>query len=382
MKIVVDENILGAKAAFQQFGEVQLCQGRTLRSETLGDAEVLIVRSVTPVNADLLAGSRVKFVGSCTIGTDHMDLDYLQKHGIAYCNAPGSNADSVVDYVLSAMVSLPGLLTRLLNGERAGIIGLGNVGGRVASRLRAFGIACDGYDPFVSTEQCDFLQSLDTLQRCHVICMHTPLTIYGPYPSRHMLSLEWLHALPQGATLINAGRGAALDTSVLLALKKQRRDINLVLDVWEGEPSVNRQLAEQCVFATPHIAGYSADGKINGVEQVANILADFLGRPVMDFPLPEDMLDAPRIELGAGSQEDKIRHAVRAIYDIRDDDRRFRQALKSDNPAAGFDMLRKNYPLRRELKTASLVDKQTRNASDTHLFAALSGQSLAGGIGI
>ena len=103
MKIVVDENILGATAAFQQFGEVQLCQGRTLRSETLGDAEVLIVRSVTPVNADLLKGSQVKFVGSCTIGTDHMDLDYLQEHGIAYCNAPGSNADSVVDYVLSAL---------------------------------------------------------------------------------------------------------------------------------------------------------------------------------------------------------------------------------------------------------------------------------------
>lgn len=382
MKIVVDENILGATAAFQQFGEVQLCQGRTLRSETLGDAEVLIVRSVTPVNADLLKGSQVKFVGSCTIGTDHMDLDYLQEHGIAYCNAPGSNADSVVDYVLSAMVSLPGLLTRLLNGERAGIIGLGNVGGRVAARLRALGIACDGYDPFVNPEQYDFLQNLDTLQRCHVICMHTPLTISGPYPSRHMLSLQWLQALPQGATLINAGRGAALDTDVLLALKQQRNDINLVLDVWEGEPSVNRQLAEQCVFATPHIAGYSADGKINGVGQVAKVLADFLGRPVMDFTLPADMLETPKIELGQGCQEDQIRHAVRAIYDIRDDDRCFRQTLKSDNPAAGFDLLRKNYPLRRELKTASLVDKQTRNASDTHLFAALSGQSLAGGIGI
>lgn len=374
MKIIADENILGAGPCFGQFGEVTLLAGRSLRRQDLVDADVLIVRSVTRVDRALLEGTRVRFVGSCTIGTDHLDTAYLTEQGIQFCSAPGSNADSVVDYVLSALANLPGLLEDLLRGDRVGIFGLGNVGGRLARRLTQLGIHCDGYDPLLDPASQPLLQPLAALKRCRVLSLHTPLTKDGPFPSRHLLDWQWLCELPAEALVLNAGRGGVLATEALVTLKQQRPDIHLVLDVWENEPAVSPALAEVCRFATPHIAGYSADGKLNGLRQVAAVLARFLNVDLVAPSPPAALASGAQISLTGDTTADRIRCGVAGIYDIRQDDLRFRASLREVDPSAAFDRLRKHYPLRRELRSAVLADAAHASPADVALFRALTGQ--------
>lgn len=374
MKIIADENILGAKTCLSQFGDIELVAGRSLTPAHLVGADALIVRSVTRVNRDLLDGSSIGFVGTCTIGTDHLDTAFLRQQGITYCSAPGANADSVVDYVLSALANPPGLLEDLLQGARVGIVGLGNVGGRLAARLQGLGIGCDAYDPFLDPAVHAILQPLDTLKRCRVLCLHTPLTMDGPFPTRHLLACHWLAALPPGAVILNAGRGETLATQDLLDLKSQRPDIELVLDVWENEPRVDPALAGQCLFATPHIAGYSADGKLKGLHQVAAELARHLGLAFVPPAPPADLRDGVRIHLQGQTAAEKIRRGIGEVYDICSDDRRFRQSLTESDPAAAFDHLRKTYPRRRELNTAILAGGDAISAADQALFKALTGQ--------
>lgn len=374
MKIIADENILGAEACLGQFGDVELVAGRSVTSAQLVGAQALVVRSVTRVNRDLLAGSGIGFVGTCTIGTDHLDTAFLRERGIAFCSAPGSNADSVVDYVLSALANPHGLLEDLLQGARVGIVGLGNVGRRLAARLQGLGIGCDAYDPFLDPVAHPILRPLDALKRCRVLCLHTPLTTTGPFPTRHLLDSHWLAALPARAVILNAGRGEALATQDLLSLKAKRPDIQLVLDVWENEPRVDPVLAGQCLLATPHIAGYSADGKLKGLHQVAAALARHLGVAFVPPAPPPDLQQGVGIALQGHTVAEKIRSGIAQVYDICSDDQRFRQGLAESEPAAAFDRLRKTYPRRRELNTATLIGGKAASAGDRALFKALTGQ--------
>jgi erythronate-4-phosphate dehydrogenase len=330
--IVADENIPDVRAAFGALGEIRTLPGRALRRRDLDGADVLLVRSVTRVDRALLEGSAVAFVGSATIGTDHLDLDYLRQRGIAVANAPGSNAAAVVDYVLSSFCALDGVLEGLLDGGVVGIIGLGNVGGRLLRRLRGLGIRCVGYDPLLAPRADLPLCDLEAVLGADVICCHTPLTTGGPHPTRHLLDEARLRGLRRGALLLNAGRGAVIDNAALLRVLRERPDLRAVLDVWEGEPAIDRRLLQRAAIGTPHIAGYSWDGKLAGMRMILEACCRYLREPVPPLAAPAA---PPPLTIDSGlSGAALLRAAVLAACDVRADDGRLRAAQAPDAPHA------------------------------------------------
>lgn len=353
--VVADENIPRVRELFAALGTVVTVPGRTLAPADVAGADILLVRSVTSVDAHLLNGSRVAFVGTATIGTDHLDLAYLQRAGIAVASAPASNAQSVVDYVLSTLAVLDGVLERVCGGASVGIVGLGNVGSRLLRRLRTMGINAVGYDPFLNVPDLP-QQPLAHVLGCDVVCLHTPLTRDGEHPTWHLLDAARLATLKAGAVLLNAGRGAVVDNAALQQLLEQRRDLQVVLDVWEFEPSISIPLLERVALGTPHIAGYSLDGKLAGTHMLLRACCDFLGEPM---PLEQTeharQLLTLSAEVTSGEAVDVLRAALLAVYDPRQDDADLRAGAKvganAEVPtmADRFDQLRKLYPVRREI---------------------------------
>ena len=354
MRILADENIPLVDAFFGAFGDIRRAPGRSIDRETLGDAEVLLVRSVTRVDEALLAGSQVRFVGTCTIGTDHLDLEYLRQAGIAWASAPGCNARGVVDYVLGSLISLAEVHGVDLASRTYGVIGAGQVGGRLVDVLRNLGwrvLVCD--PPRQEAEGGDFVDLPTILSECDVLSLHTPLTRSGPHPTWHLLGREELGRLRPGSWLINASRGAVVDNAALRELLAERTDLEAVLDVWEGEPEVDVALADLCHIATPHIAGYSLDGKLRGTEQIYQAFCRERELPPsirLDTLLPAPWLRELSLDAGADPAW-ALAMVCRAVYDPRRDDADFRRTLQggSAERRAGFDALRKHYPPRREI---------------------------------
>lgn len=350
--VVADANLALAESLFGSLSELRLLPGREIRRSDIMDADTLLVRSVTRVDRALLEGSRVRFVGSATIGADHLDLDYLRVSGIPCVTAPGCNAQAVVDYVCSAIAVLPGLLERLLAGGTAGIIGGGNVGARLARRLREIGIAVRVVDPWLQPPQPWPLVGMDALERCDLICVHVPLIHGGPYPTHHLLGVEQLSRLRPGAVLINAGRGAVIDEQAL-GEHLAGGGLTAVLDVWEHEPRLSASLVEQVALATPHIAGYSDDGKLAGSLAIWRAWCRWRG--VEPAPVPS-LPAAPPLVLPPGLKGlDLVRAACLEAYDIRRDDRALRRVIASGEEG-GFDRLRREYPLRREYAVRPLPE--------------------------
>lgn len=354
MHILADENIPLVEAFFAEHGEIRRMHGRTINRAALGDSEVLLVRSVTRVDRELLEGSRVRFVGTCTIGTDHLDLDYFEEAGIAWASAPGCNARGVVDYVLGSLLALAEGEGVELADLRYGVVGAGEVGGRLVEVLRGLGWnvrVCD--PPRQAQETGEFVGLDEILEECDVISLHTPLILEGEHATFHLLDQARLERLRPGAWLINASRGAVVDNAALREQLAQRPDIQAVLDVWEGEPQVDVALAELCWIATPHIAGYSLDGKLRGTAQIYQAFCASRGlEPKVE--LAELMPETPLRGLSfaeTASPEDMLATICRAVYDPRRDDAAFRRSLAGDDEQrrAGFDRLRKQYPPRREI---------------------------------
>ncbi|MFT0538357.1 4-phosphoerythronate dehydrogenase PdxB [Pseudomonas fulva] len=359
MLIVADENIPLLDAFFQGFGEIRRYPGRSLDAASVREADILLVRSVTKVDRHLLEGSRVQFVGTCTIGTDHLDLDYFDQVGIRWSSAPGCNARGVVDYVLGSLLTLADLEGASLPERVYGVVGAGQVGGRLVSVLRALGWKVMVCDPLRQAAEGGDYVELDTLlQACDVISLHTPLERGGQYPTWHLLGPAELAKLRPGAWLINASRGAVVDNGALRALLQQRDDLHAVLDVWEGEPQVDLQLADLCTVATPHIAGYSLDGRQRGTAQIYRALCQHLG--VNEVIQLADLLPRPPVAQIALDAEVDLQWALamlcRAVYDPRRDDADFRRSLSEDvqQQRAAFDALRKHYPPRREIEGLSV----------------------------
>lgn len=373
LKIVADQNIPRVREWFAPLGEVRMVAGRTLDASAVSDADILLVRSVTRVDAGLLAGSRVRFVGTATIGTDHLDLAWLAQRGIAVANAPGSNATSVVEYVLSALAAVDDVLERLLAGAQVGIVGLGNVGGRLLQRLQRLGIRVIGHDPLLPASSGLPLRALDEVLASAVVCLHTPLTREGPHPTRHLLGPAALARLRPGALLLNAGRGAVIDNRALAGILAQGRDLRTVLDVWEGEPAIDAGLLAAVTLGTPHIAGYSSDGKLAGTRMMLEACCRHLGVPV---PLPAEPEPPLPLRLDPALRgADLLRAALLACYDVRADDRRLREAYAGGGVAA-FDALRKDYPVRRELAAWAVVNWRDLDEEQRTLLTAL---GLSGG---
>lgn len=354
MHIVADENIPLLNEFFADMGEITRVEGRSMTSADLASADILLVRSVTQVNRQLLEGTPVRFVGTATIGTDHIDLDYLQQAGIGFKSAPGCNAQAVVDYVLSALSVLVDERGCSFTDLSVGIVGIGNVGSLLRTRLQAMGVTVLAVDPFLAEDEAETLVTLDDALQADVLTLHTPLTTDGEHPTYHLINAERLARMKPDACLINSSRGPVVDNAALLAHMKANRDFEAILDVWENEPNLDLNLMARCLLATPHIAGYSLDGKMRGTEFVYQGLCEFYGLPIrrkLAQFLPEPGIKRVNFS-DQVPQNQALRTAIRASYEIRVDDGVMRCAMKrSDDLKATFDKLRKHYPLRRDIPT-------------------------------
>jgi erythronate-4-phosphate dehydrogenase len=339
--------------AFSTLGEVSLVSGRELQAGQLRDADILLVRSVTRVDAELLDGTPVRFVGSATIGFDHVDLDHLQSHGIGFSTAPGSNATSAAEYVISALLVLSERQQFDLADKTVGIIGCGNVGSRVHQKLAALGVECLVNDPPLQEQGGgrDFV-GLEEVLGADIITLHVPLTHAGRYPTFHLIDEAFMTRLRPNATLVNTARGAAVDNRALVRLLAGRPDLSVVLDVWEGEPSIDEALLQEVALGTPHIAGYSLDGKLRGTDMIYRAVCGHFGM-AGNWEASENLPARQLLDLAVRDETDLaacLREAVFHCYDIRRDDRQLRKMLTLE-PAerpGHFDRLRREYPVRRE----------------------------------
>ena len=360
MKIIADENIPCVQQAFASLGEVSLLPGRGLQAAQVRDADILLVRSVTRVDAALLEGSSVRFVGSATIGFDHVDRDYLQQQGIGFATAPGSNATSAAEYVVSALMVLSEQQGFELAGKTVGIIGCGNVGSRVRRKLSALGMQCRVNDPPLQTGggHDDFV-SLDEVLQADIVTVHVPLTRDSRHPTFHLVNETFLERLKPGAIFINTSRGAVADNRAFAALLASRDDLSVVLDVWEGEPAISASLLQQVDLGTPHIAGYSYDGKLRGTEMIYRAACEYFAQSVC-WHAADELPRVASIDLrsrGAGNTLAVATAIVLAAYDVRQDDARLRStlSLSAAERASAFDRLRKEYPVRREFTEATVL---------------------------
>ena len=370
MKLVIDENIPLANRFFGEFGDILALPGRAITAEDVADADILIVRSITEVNQGLLENSKVRFVGSCTIGMDHIDTDYLDSRGIKYTNAPGCNANSVVEYLISCLSILTETHSVDWNKLSVGIVGYGNVGSLLAQRLKKLGMSCVAYDPFLSEPE---LVSFEEVLACDVITLHVPLTTDTAYPTYHLFNQSVLAQLKPHQVLINASRGAVIDNQALLQVLSQENSFTAILDVWEGEPDINVSLARKVLIGTPHIAGYSYDGKVAGTEMVYRVLCQHVGFPVRHTS-GQFLEEPPLAQMTFTSNANvdwSIHTAIRACFDVRHDHSLLQASLRlpAEERMAAFDFFRKNYRCRREFSGIKVKLKQADSELHTKFKA-------------
>ena len=361
MRIVADENIPLVRKAFADLGQVACHPGREISRRRLAKADALLVRSITPVNAELLDDTPVRFVGTATIGTDHIDREYLASRDITFTDAAGSNADSVAEYVTTVLLLLAEQGKWLLQGKTLGIIGVGNIGSRMVARAKAMGMTPLPNDPPLQRETSDkSFVDLETALAADIVTCHVPLTRQGPDATYHLLDDENLAALKPGAILINTSRGPVVDNQALKRCLMTGDLKTAVLDVWENEPDIDLELLNRVTIATPHIAGYSYDGKINGTIQLYRALCEFLDREAS--LAAADLLPAPPVErlqldTTADANQQLLCRALTRIYDISRDDTVLRAVAEQPAEERGgyFDQLRKNYPVRREAHNTTVT---------------------------
>ncbi len=382
IRIIADENMPKVREAFAALGDIDTLSGRSMTPESVRDVDVLLVRSVTRVNAELLDGSRVRFVGTATIGTDHIDNEYLADQGIRFAYAPGSNADSVADYITAALLETAAEFDIDLHGRTIGVIGVGNVGSRVVKRAEALGMIPLINDPPLARESggpegAAYLP-LENLLAADFITLHVPLTRDGGDATHHLMDEALLSRLKPGAILLNSSRGAVVAGDALSAALTSGRLRAAVLDVWEDEPRISPDLLRHVTLGTPHIAGYAFDGKINGTAMLYESLCEFLGIPASwdrEDALPPPEREIIELSTQGKSNQEVLREAARHVYDIRRDDAALREmlALSTEEQTLHFDRLRKEYPIRREFSRY-----QVRSATcDRGLAEALRGLSFS-----
>jgi len=355
MRIVADENIPYVQEAFGRLGSVRTVAGRSMTGDEVADADVLLVRSVTRVDDALLGGSSVRFVGTATIGRDHVDTGVLASRGIAFASAAGSNANSVAEYVMAQLLTLGDRLGIDWADRTIGVVGVGNIGQLVVRNARAMGMQVLQNDPpRARAEGGEAFVGLDTVcGDCDVITLHVPLIREGPDRTVHLFDGDRLTGLRPGTILLNSARGAAVDNGALLdALGAGRLEV-ACLDVWEHEPDIDVDLLKRVAVGTPHIAGYSFDGKVAGTKMLFDavcrtLAVDETWDPAECLPAPV----VPRIEMDVAGRPDQdvLRDVVRRVYDLEADDARLRGIidLPAEDRGRRFDALRKEYPIRRE----------------------------------
>ncbi len=355
MRLAVDEVIPYWQEAFAGLGEIRTFSGRKLLPVHVRDADALIVRSVTRVDASVLEGSSVQFVGSATIGLDHLDTAYLKARGIHFTNAAGSNANSVAEYVTAALLLVAGRKGWDLQRKSVAIVGNGHVGTAVEKKVRALGMPVLLCDPPLREVTGDLrYQDLDDVLDADILTLHTPLTRQGRYPTWHMIGGDVLGRLSPHQFLINSCRGSVVQGPALKQALLGRKIAGAVLDVWEEEPGIDYELLDLVDLGSAHIAGFSLDGKVRGTEMILESLCGHFGLPVLWdsrrlYPPPT------KIKADRGGQ-DAVASIVLQAYDIEQDDHNLRalRGLRPEEAEARFDRLRNEYALRPEFRHFSV----------------------------
>lgn len=339
--------------ALEPYAEVIYVPGNLTTAEIVRDADALVTRTRTICNKDVLEGSKVKFIATATIGFDHIDTAYCKSAGIEWANAPGCNAESVNQYISSALFSYSKRHGFALKGKTIGIVGVGQVGSRVAKTCEILGMNVLLNDPpRERVEGASQFVSLQTIQElADIITLHVPLNMDGADKTYHMAGREFLRGLKKKPLIMNTCRGEVFDTPAVYQAIKENAISGLNIDCWESEPELDLDLLKLTDYATSHIAGYSKDGKANGTKSSVRSISRFFGLGIDDWePAGIEAPQNPLIELdGRGLDEEKVlAAAVLASYDIELDDRALR-----DNPHL-FEQLRGDYPVRREFDSYSV----------------------------
>ncbi|MDQ6967326.1 MAG: 4-phosphoerythronate dehydrogenase [Mariprofundaceae bacterium] len=370
LKIIADEHIWGVQSACAHLSgyDVDLCvlPPKDITAETVKDIDILLTRTGTKVNGALLAGSNVRFAGTATIGDDHYDKTWLDAHGVAWATAAGSSTGSVLEYILAALLELHMQHKIDLSLMVLGVIGAGRIGGQLVNICRALGIKVLVNDPPRQRLEGDegFVSLSELLCQADIITLHTPLISEGQDKTYHLLDDVHLKSF-QGKVVINAARGACVDNTALLAWMNRKQDVYAVLDCWEGEPNISRELLghKQCVIATPHIAGHSLDGKAANTQYIYEAMCDYLKvEPV--WHMSDDLPDVSCLHDEPLESWSALHDKVSGMYCIKQDHRALVGCANLDRDALAekFIYLRRHYPIRRAWDKQSQVLSQVLKA--------------------
>ncbi len=356
MKVIADDKIPFLKGVLEPFAEVAYVPGKLITNEMLKDCDAILIRTRTKCTDSLLKETGVKFIGTATIGFDHIDVHYCNKHNILWTNAPGCNSSSVQQYIAASLLKISSEFKFNLKDKTLGIVGVGNVGSKVEKFARTLGMKVLLNDPPREREEgSKYFQSLDTvLSESDIVTVHVPLNVVDEDNTYHLFDEEIFRIIKNGAWFINSSRGEVTDTKALKKALSSGKLAGAVIDVWENEPDIDAGLLNEAFITTPHIAGYSADGKANGTAVVVNFLSKIFNLSLenwypKDIPVPAS--SHILIDCTGKSDEEIIREAVFCTYKIDGDVARLRL-----NPF-DFEKQRGDYPLRREFTyyTVSLI---------------------------
>jgi erythronate-4-phosphate dehydrogenase len=353
IKIVADDKIPFLRGVLEPFADVVYLPGKAIDNHHLKNADALLTRTRTCCDERLLKDTSIQFIGTATIGYDHIDTQWCEKQGIVWKNAPGCNASSVNQYIASTLVNLSEKFNFSWTNKVLGVVGVGNVGSKVVYTAEMMGLRvylCD--PPRVKSEgTCGFISLEGIVRDCDIITFHVPLNQHGPYKTYQMIDYDFLAAVNPGTIIINTSRGEVADGKALKQAFSEGKIASPVLDVWENEPDIDRELLSLCCQATPHIAGYSADGKAMGTSMIVQALSRHFnlgidGWETNDIPAPVNA--EIRINCQSISNQEILKRAIKHTYDVQLDDQRLR-----GNPA-DFERQRGEYPPRREFKAYTL----------------------------
>lgn len=338
MKIVIDNKIRFLGDKLSKYAETVFLPGREITHQSIIDADALLVRTRTRCDAQLLDNTKVKFIATATIGFDHIDTEYCKKNNIFFTNAPGCNSGSVAQYIASALVSLQNAFHLDLTKQTLGIIGCGHVGSKVIKTALNLGMNVIVYDlPLQDNNFNDFeLCNLKYLQKnADIITFHVPLISDGRYKTLNMCNSEFIKNLKHNAVIINTSRGQVVNNSDLLQALNNGDILTSVLDVWENEPDINLDLLDKVFAATPHIAGYSVDGKAEATRMTVESLDKFFKLGIEDFKADLSPFNVPVLDYN------NIKDVLKTYNILSDSD------LLKANPDK-FEFFREHYPARRE----------------------------------
>jgi erythronate-4-phosphate dehydrogenase len=365
MKVVADDKIPYLKGVLEPFVDMVYLPGDRITREDLKDADALLTRTRTKCNKELLEGSKVKFIATATIGFDHIDTAWCEQNGISWTNARGCNSGSVYQYIASVLVNLAYKHQFNFADRSLGVIGVGNVGKKVVRLGEWLGMRVLLNDPPRSRNEgfCGFISLEGIIRECDLITCHVPLITGGSDKTYHLIDENFLRKLHPNTLLVNSSRGEVVDNKALKTILNQKKIAGAVLDVWENEPDIDLELMNALDIVTPHIAGYSADGKANGTTISVQALSKFFNLPLCEWvaeDIPEPASNQFTIDCLGKTLQKTISEAILTTYQIMEDDVRLRLSPST------FEKQRGNYPLRREFQafTITLINStaETRKA--------------------